>query len=286
MIGMAISQTLRLNVVLFTSLEHMPVVPISPLVPCVASGALLLGYSAAQPGLYHSVIPRTPGRDVEHISSPQVGPSTSSTPLPAVIDAEHIDSPQVGPSTSSTPLPAVHCACGRGAAKKDGRKFCQQAPNGNKSLCKCFTSSGGCTHRCKCVDCGNPYGTSGSAKQAYAHVTVPRYRPKQKLQELNNTSTSAEYLLKLGLNPVTGWSEMESFTLDCLVNYSSMKGLSIEPTSMHKCYSELQALSVKLGNFLQPKKLKQIQGKLQCINSVAEGFKALYRKQVELNWFT
>ena len=99
-IGMAMSQTLRMNVVFFTSLEHMPVVPISPLVPCVASEALLLGYSAAPPGLYHSVIPATPGRYVEHISSPKVGPSTSSTPLPA-----------------------VHCACGRGAAKKDGRKF-------------------------------------------------------------------------------------------------------------------------------------------------------------------
>ena len=36
---------------------------------------------------------------------------------------------------------------------------------------------------------------------------------------------------------------------------------------------------------MQPKKAKQIDGKLQSIKKVAEGFEALYKKQVELNWF-
>ena len=41
----------------------------------------------------------------------------------------------------------------------------------------------------------------------------------------------------------------------------------------------------KLGIPLQPKKAKQIDGKLQSIKKVAKGFEALYKKQVELNWF-
>ena len=36
---------------------------------------------------------------------------------------------------------------------------------------------------------------------------------------------------------------------------------------------------------MQPKKAKQIDGKLPSIKKVAEGFEALYKKQVELNWF-
>ena len=40
-----------------------------------------------------------------------------------------------------------------------------------------------------------------------------------------------------------------------------------------------------LGSPLQPKKAKQIDGKLQSIKKVAKGFEALYKKQVELNWF-
>jgi len=120
-----------------------------------------------------------------------------------------------------------------------------------------------------------------------SHLTASRYRPKQKLQEVKESSSSLEYLMKQGLLPVTGWSDIESLTLDCLVNFASLKGLSIEPSKVHEYYSRLQVISKNLGSVcpLQPKKVKQIDGKLQCIKKMAKGFEALYKKQVELNWF-
>ena len=106
-----------------------------------------------------------------------------------------------------------YCSCCRGSAKKDGRKFCSQVPNGNKSQCKCYSKIAGCSHRCKCVGCGNPYSSSQAAKQAYTHVTTSRYRPNQKLQEVKESISSLDYLTSQGLTLVSGWSEIESLTL-------------------------------------------------------------------------
>ena len=63
------------------------------------------------------------------------------------------------------------------------------------------------------------------------------------------------------------------------------EGLSIEPSRVYEYYSKLHDISKNLGSPLQPKKAKQIDGKLQSIKKVAKGFEALYKKQVELNWF-
>ena len=81
--------------------------------------------------------------------------------------------------------------------------------------------------------------------------------------------------MKQGLTPVSGWSEIESLTLDCLVNFASLKGLSIEPSKVHEYYSRLHDISKSIGSALQPKKAKQIDGKLQSIGKVAKGFEAI-----------
>ena len=111
----------------------------------------------------------------------------------------------------------------------------------------------GCSHRCKCVGCGNPYGSSQAAKQAYTLVTTSRYRPKQKLQEAKESISSLDYLTSQGLTPVSGWSEIESLTLDCLVNFASLKGLSIEPSRVYEYYSKLHDISKKSWESLATK---------------------------------
>ena len=261
--GIALSQILRLNIVIFTSLDHMPVVPVSPLLPCTATKAIFLGYSIGQPELYHSVV------SLENVNE-VIPPHVSST------------------STSSNHSPKEqvpeHCLCGRGSAKKDGRKFCCQIPNGNKSRCKCYSKIAGCSHRCKCVGCGNPYGSSQAAKQAYTHVTTSRYRPKKKLQEVREhlqSWLSDESRFNSSIWMVRDWKSY--IRLSCELRI--FEGLSIEPSRVYEYYSKLHDISKNLGSPLQPKKAKQIDGKLPSIKKVAEGFEALYKKQVELNWF-
>ena len=165
------------------------------------------------------------------------------------------------------------CCCGRGAAKKDGREFCKQVEHGNKSRCKCYTSMGGCTHKCKCVNCGNPYGKSGIAKKTYTQLRMPRYRPKQKFQEVASSTSSIEYLINIGIDPNTGWTDTESFIADCLVSTSLIKKLCIESTVVHENYSRICELCHKQQVVFQltPKKLKQIEGKLHYINKTSKG---------------
>ena len=85
--GIALSQILRLNIVIFTSLDHMPVVPVSPLLPCTATKAISLGYSIGQPELYHSVVSLENVNEVipPHVSST----STSSNHSPKEQVPEH-----------------------------------------------------------------------------------------------------------------------------------------------------------------------------------------------------
>lgn len=142
----------------------------------------------------------------------------------------------------------------------------------------------GCSHRCKCVGCGNPYGSSQAAKQAYTHVTTSRYRPKQKLQEVREhlqSWLSDESRFNSSIWMVRDWKSY--IRLSCELRI--FEGLSIEPSRVYEYYSKLHDISKNLGSPLQPKKAKQIDGKLQSIKKVAKGFEALYKKQVELNWF-
>ena len=81
--------------------------------------------------------------------------------------------------------------------------------------------------------------------------------------------------MKQGLTPVSGWFEIERLTLDCLVNFVSLKGWNIEPSRVYEYFSKLHDISKNLESPLQPKKAKQIDGKLQHIKEVAKGFEML-----------
>lgn len=268
MLGLAMSQALRLNVIVFTSLEHMPVLPISPMLPCLASKALLVGYNVALMGQYYSI-------EVKQY----LNEGSSSSDI-NVYTGEDVNIPK-----ETHP---EHCSCGRGGAKKDGREFCKPVENGNKNRCKCYNYNRGCTHKCKCINCGNPYGNSLLAKKTYTHSRVSRNRPKQKFQEARSNTTSMGYLTSIGFSPNTGWTDTENFLVDCLVNYALLKKLSIESKMLHEYYSRACEISSngQKNICVTSKKLNQIEGKVLHIKKRANEFQALYKKQVELNWFS
>ena len=81
--------------------------------------------------------------------------------------------------------------------------------------------------------------------------------------------------MKQGLTPVSGWFEIKRLTLDCLVNFVSLKGWNIEPSRVYEYFSKLHDISKNLESPLQPKKAKQIDGKLQRIKEVTKGFETL-----------
>ena len=83
------------------------------------------------------------------------------------------------------------CNCGRGRAKGDpDRKFCKLVVGGLPSRCSCYNNLKGCSFKCRCAHCDNPYGTSQHAKASY---TLTRVRQPSQLKGQKDR-TDAEFL--------------------------------------------------------------------------------------------
>ena len=84
---------------------------------------------------------------------------------------ENANCDSVEPSTSSGIIKDTKdssCNCGRGRAKNDpDRKFCKQIVRCMPSRCMCYINMKGCSFKCHCSHCDNPYGTSDNAKASY-----------------------------------------------------------------------------------------------------------------------
>ena len=110
----------------------------------------------------------------------------------------------------------------------------------------------GCSHRCKFVGCGNPYGSSQAAKQAYTHVTTSRYRPKQKQQEVREhlqSWLSDESRFNSSIWMVRDWKSY--IRLSCELRI--FEGLSTEPSRVYEYYSKLHDISKKSWESLATK---------------------------------
>lgn len=239
-------------------MEHIPIVPVVPTDAAISSRCLLIGYDVSS-GSYYSVEKTSSESDVA-ISN---RPSTSQ-------DSVHYE--------------PKGCNCGRGAAKKDPeRKFCKQIVGGIPSRCVCYKNMKGCNHRCHCVQCDNPYGTSQSVKAVYP---LTRVRHSNKLKGQKNKS-DVNFLLDNGVTPLLGWNGVQSMLFDCLVDHMISEKLDI---SAHVCltkYNELRELALEEGlTCLVPKSLHEIQGKLTHVRRCAAIFEGLFKKQIELNWLS
>lgn len=239
-------------------MEHIPIVPVVPTDAAISSRCLLIGYDVSSGSYY----------PVENISSEgDVGSSEK-------------------PSTSQD---SIHndlkgCNCGRGAAKKDTkRKFCKQIVGGIPSRCVCYKNMKGCNHRCHCIQCDNPYGTSQSAKAVYP-LTRVRHSNKLKGQK---SKSDANFLLDNGVTPLLGWNSVQNMMFDCLVDHMTSEKVDINACVCPSKYNELCKLALQEGIMcLVPKSLHEIQGKLTHVRRCAAIFEILFKKQVELNWLS
>ena len=135
MMLLGLADVLRMSFVVFTSMEHFPVIPISPRTIPITAVPIYLAFNYAGPGHYDAVI---------------LCESTVSVVHPNPKPANKESSKMRG------------CRCGKGAAQKrvvDGavKSFCVQIPGERRVACPCFLAQQGCSN-CKCFSCGNHYG--------------------------------------------------------------------------------------------------------------------------------
>lgn len=230
LLALAAAKIIRLSVVIFTSLDYIPVVPVVPVDPVISSRCLLIGFTASN-GVYHPVEQVSVEKATAFHSKPDAADETRDA-----------------------------CNCGRGAAKKDSsRTFCKQTVGGIPSRCGCYKLMKGCSQRCRCVQCDNPYGTSQNAKSCY---TITRTRQPSKLKGQKSKS-GAEFLLDLGVTPLLGWTNFESTMFDCLVDGMISEDVDLDATNCLAMFNDLRAVAQQQGiNNIGPKSLHQVQGKL------------------------
>ena len=184
------------------------------------------------------------------------------------------------------------CSCGRGSGKNLKRtQFCLTLEGGYLTRCACYRNASGCSHRCRCYLCCNPYGTAQAAKATKPARQVRRFRPRHKVQVIKSRFPSLTFTSPLPKSDAQNskWLEVDSMAFECLIATMSHAGLELTPENIAKEFARLCTMSQNdggiLGNTVQSKMLVDITHQLEVVQKNIRTFENLYKKQTELNWF-
>jgi len=220
--------------------------------------------------------------------------ASSAEPLtpkskPSVLDSEMVLSFQEGVNIQKQ---TFSCSCGRGSGKNLKRtQFCLTLEGGYLTRCACYRNASGCSHRCRCYLCCNPYGTAQAAKATKPARQVRRFRPRHKVQVIKSRFPSLTFTSPLPKSDAQNskWLEVDSMAFECLIATMSHAGLELTPENIAKEFARLCTMSQNdggiLGNTVQSKMIVDITHQLEVVQKNIRTFENLYKKQTELNWF-
>lgn len=245
---LAMANALKLPIVVFTQMENLPVLPITPreTIKCMP---ILVAFDQSGPGHYDAV---------EMSSSKSMPPSQESDKT--VIELGNDDS----------------CRCGQGAKKnKKDIISCDVF----KKRCKCFQGVRGCTDRCRCLGCENPYGKNIGEQQRSSSNTGTRKRRAPQMS--SETMSGKDFISKKPHHGVNSqWTFFEELVLTQLIQLQFPDN-DIDMATIHIQFNHL------LGtDHVQSKTLQQITRKVVCYLTDNEVFKKMFKEQIRLNWFT
>ena len=142
----ALANVLKSPIVVFTSVENMPTIVITPPHVVIENAQPLhLAYNAHGPGHYDAAVWVSPDTQPEELSEEAALPQQPA------------------------------CSCGRKSTKGTP---CSLQLNIYTTRCPCYNLQSGCNHKCRCKNCQNPYGirlvpaerpSTGSKRKYEAH---------------------------------------------------------------------------------------------------------------------
>jgi len=235
--------------------------------------------------------------DVEGVATTETGSAGHGKSLaepftpgrkPGLLDSETLVTFQEGVNIQKQ---TFSCSCGRGSGKNQKRtQFCLTLEGGYLTRCACYRNASGCSHRCRCYLCCNPYGTAQAARATKPARQVRRFRPRHKVQVIKSRLTGFTLTPspKLEAQSSKGM-ELDNLAFECLIAAMSHAGLELTPEKISSEYDSLCILAKDeggiLGNFLQSKGLAEVTQQLEVVQKNIRTFENLYKKQTELNWF-
>ena len=246
---LAIANVLKLPVVVITQMENLPILPITPResLQCMP---IFIAFDHCDIGHYDAVS-----------SIPNSKPSHES---------EISEKPADKPNNN-----ADYCRCGQGAKKRNvDITSCDKF----QKRCKCFQGVKGCTDKCQCLCCKNPYGnkiygelkgnSTGSRKRRAPQMTTECMSGKE---FMTKRSPSEGNLCK--------WTFLEELLLVQLLQ-CEFSSSDINMATIHVQYQQL------VDNAdIQTKTLQQVTGKVLAYLNDNEVYQTLFKEQIRLNWF-
>ena len=273
--ALSLTNVLRVNIVLFTSMENFPLIPISPLKKVCTHQTLYLAFNHLGSGHYDAVV------EVAH---------TSETACNTIESCEKVRES----SPSSESIEAKGCACGRGAAKKrklqpDGdpinstsKVFCFQVPGERRTLCPCYRAFKACSALCRCFNCCNSIGKRPDCSQKKSQ---PRKREHHVLQ--NVEKNSLKFMQGKDERPVEPkWPKLEHILVEVIQDLLIERQGEVADRDVCKVFNSIVSIadSAKEINVPISKKTeKSIKRKIKSIKEQAVLFRQFYLNQVTKN---
>lgn len=256
---LAVSNALRIPIVVFTSMSNFPVLPVSPRERVLSENPICLVYDMNCAGHYDAVA------SIPRLSMEEEG----WQPL----------SEQTMTSNRPESLPHVSCRCGQGAnRKKQESVSCHEYRTG----CKCYQNVLGCNDYCQCINCCNPRGIKVNISQPTAQIASRKRRHHENTTLAMSGKSFSEQ--KAGGTTVVHWTLFEELVLMGLILALMGKDL-LEPEILHQEYNRLVNLveSTKIKHCLGKKTQQQVARKFSTLISSKRVFEKLMKEQARLN---
>ena len=254
---LAMANVLKMPIVIFSSLENYPTIPILPCQHLNGMPMLFVSFNSAGCGHY----------DYVYMEDVQSEPEK-----------------QQRRETNERKLPEVSCSCGV-SRKGQGSlsNICNNVIGSYSSRCKCLKARVACGGNCACRGCSNPFGQrqAGDTEMECA----PRKRRKFDIQKSIKLNSQA-YLDDKGEPLREGaLTKEEFFVVEELIQlfHESREKLSV--TSLLDYCNFIQSISCTLDPkplLLRPKSQEQMKRAIAAHDRDASIMTALFKKQVEL----
>lgn len=252
---LAMSNLLKFPIVVFSSLENYPLVPVFPENQLSNVRPLYMSYNSAGCGHYDFVLKTEEVKDVE------------------MHELKRKERESV-----------VSCSCGVNRKGEIAKNVCNNSPGSYGSRCKCFRSNVECNDMCRCKGCCNPHGERKSKDKT--NTCSPRKRQRFNYQK-TKILKSDEFLENKNEKPrQSSMTQAEYFVLEEVIGHLLKTHQQTDPSHILKAYNHIQSLCTAKDDMkclaLRKKELKDIKKAVAARDHEVTTMTAIFKKQVEL----
>ena len=222
MMPLVLANIVSSPLIIFTSLQTMPVLLITPSVVQHATPRIHLAFNHYGAGHYDAV----------------------------VFCDESIDN-QFGPNeecTASLSTDTVHkCSCGKNAKNNDGKHAACVTSNQYASRCPYYKNQRRCHSSCKCKHCKNPFGKRGLLSQSKLHITEGPKRKRIKHSLSTTTPPGKAFMEKMEVNVEKLWSPTEILIFECILQLLYSLNIPVTADNVKRYFNLLASRITELG---------------------------------------